>query len=83
LIVCAFVSIGVDMGFAAGDEKSAEKLKTAWIEGFAILVAVVIVTVVSAWSDYQKEGQFIKQQELEFDDQTVSKTFSLSCMFYR
>ena len=49
------------MGFAAGDEKASEKLKTAWIEGFAILVAVVVVTLVSAVSDYQKDGQFIAQ----------------------
>jgi magnesium-transporting ATPase (P-type) len=53
LIVCAVFSIIVDMSFAAGDP---EKLKTAWIEGFAILFAVAVVSLVSAWSDYKKEG---------------------------
>ena len=69
LLVCAFISIGVDMGFAAGEP---EKLKTAWIEGFAILIAVAVVTFVSAWSDYQKEGQFIAQQMLANDQKKVS-----------
>jgi P-type E1-E2 ATPase len=34
----------------------------AWIDGFAILMAVAIVSLVSAWSDYKKEGQFLKPQ---------------------
>lgn len=77
LLVCAFVSIGVDMGFAAGDP---EKMKVAWIEGFAILIAVAVVTLVSAWSDYQKESQFIAQQMLANDQKLVSKLLlSLSC----
>jgi len=69
LIVCAFFSIVVDMSFAAGDP---DKLKTAWIEGFAILFAVAVVSLVSAWSDYKKEGQFMKQQALEEVSKTVS-----------
>ena len=56
LIVCAFFSIVVDMGFAWGTDK----MYTAWIEGAAILFAVIIVSHVSAWSDYEKEGQFLK-----------------------
>jgi magnesium-transporting ATPase (P-type) len=52
LIVCAFFSIFVDMGFAWGDP---EKMKTAWIEGFAILTAVAVVSLFSAWSDNNKE----------------------------
>ena len=58
LIVCAFFSIVVDMSFAWGTDG----MKTAWIEGAAILFAVIVVSHVSAWSDYQKEGQFLKQQ---------------------
>lgn len=53
LLVCAIFSIAVEMGFNANDP---EKLQTAWIEGFAILVAVFVVSHVSAWSDYKKEG---------------------------
>jgi len=52
LIVCAIFSIVVDMSFAASDPV---KLKTAWIEGFAILTAVAVVSLFSAWSDNNKE----------------------------
>jgi hypothetical protein len=45
------------MSFADEHERS-----HAWIEGFAILLAVAVVSLVSAGSDYKKEGQFLKQQ---------------------
>mmetsp|Transcript_16509 Transcript_16509/g.28037 ORF Transcript_16509/g.28037 Transcript_16509/m.28037 type:complete len:1044 (+) Transcript_16509:329-3460(+) len=66
LIVCAFFSIGIDVGLAEPEERS-----HAWIEGFAILVAVAVVSLVSAWSDYKKEGQFLKQQQLEENTKVV------------
>jgi hypothetical protein len=69
LIVCAIFSIGVEVGFNINDP---DKLATAWIEGFAILVAVAVVSLVSAWSDYKKEGQFMEQQKLEDKTKTVS-----------
>ena len=69
LIVCAIFSIGVEVGF---NINTPEKLATAWIEGFAILVAVAVVSLVSAWSDYKKEGQFMEQQKLEDKSKTVS-----------
>jgi len=37
--------------------------ETGWIEGFAILVAVIIVTQVTAINDLQKEKKFSKLQE--------------------
>jgi hypothetical protein len=37
-----------------------EDLSHAWIEGFAILLAVAVVSLVGAGSDYKKEGQFLK-----------------------
>ena len=69
LLVAAIFSIAVECGFSANDP---EKLQVAWIEGFAILVAVATVSNVSAWSDYQKEGQFLEQQKLEENSKTVS-----------
>jgi len=51
LIVCAIFSITVDMSFATPAERA-----HAWIEGTAILFAVAVVSIVSAWSDYKKEG---------------------------
>ena len=52
LLVCATVIIPVEVGFAHDE---AER-KTAWIEGFVIYVAVAVVSLVSAGSDYSKEG---------------------------
>ena len=40
------------------DERS-----TAWVEGFAILLAVTIVVLVTAWNDLKKEKEFQKLNE--------------------
>jgi Ca2+ transporting ATPase len=48
LIVAAIISLVIDMYFE-------ENKKTAWIEGAAILIAVLIVSVVTAYNDYKKE----------------------------
>ena len=50
LLVSACISISVEMGFAKGHERS-----HAWIEGFAIFVAVFVVAMVGSWNDYKKE----------------------------
>jgi len=67
LIVCAIIQIVIDMSFADPHE-----LAHAWIEGFGILVAVAIVSLVTAWSDYSKEEQFLKQQSLAESTKTVT-----------
>jgi hypothetical protein len=51
LLVCACISIAVDMGFADEHERA-----YAWVEGFSIFVAVACVSLVSSISDYSKEG---------------------------
>lgn len=66
LIVCAIFSIVVDMSFATDETRA-----YAWIEGTAILFAVAVVSGVTAWSDYKKEGQFLKTQLLEENSKTV------------
>jgi hypothetical protein len=35
-----------------------EERSTAWIEGFAIIVAVLIVVFVTAYNDLKKEKEF-------------------------
>ena len=40
----------------AGDHEA----RVEWVEGVAILVAIIIVVVVGALNDYQKERQFVK-----------------------
>jgi len=52
LLVCATVIIPVEVGFAHTDDE----MKTAWIDGFVIYVAVAVVSLVGAGSDYSKEG---------------------------
>ena len=50
LIACAIISIIVAEITAAPEDRS-----HAWIEGFAILVAVFVCSAVTAVNDYQKE----------------------------
>lgn len=59
LIGCAIFQLIIEMSSADEDE-----LSHAWIEGFAILLAVAVVSLVTAGSDFKKEGQFLKQQEI-------------------
>ena len=45
--------------------------ETAWIEGFAIFMAVVISSMVQAGNDYQKEKQFQKLNKVADDRKKV------------
>ena len=60
LLACACISICVDVGFADDHERSHCMLyrfnSLAWVEGFAIFVAVFVVASVGSWNDYQKEA---------------------------
>ena len=47
------VSIVISVSTAHEEDRA-----TAWIEGFAILVAVMVCSTVAAANDYQKEKQF-------------------------
>ena len=51
LIVCAIIVIPIEVGLAKEEER-----KVAWVEGFAILIAVAVCSLVGAGSDYAKEG---------------------------
>ena len=55
LIVCAIFAIVTEQAFGTKEERAHN-----WIEGFAILIAVFVVSTVTAWSDYTKEGNFLK-----------------------
>lgn len=54
LIVAALISLIVSMIFESNHRE------IAWVEGAAILVAVFVVSSVTAWNDYKKEEQFMK-----------------------
>ena len=62
LIVAAVVSIIIDVSTADESHRS-----TAWVEGFAILVAVMVCSNVTAFNDYQKERQFQKLNKVADD----------------
>ncbi|XP_032238959.1 plasma membrane calcium-transporting ATPase 4 isoform X2 [Nematostella vectensis] len=56
LTVAAVVSLL--LGIFAPEECGGSEANTGWIDGFAILIAVCIVALVTAVNDYQKEQQF-------------------------
>lgn len=57
LVVAAVVSLVLDMSLADADHR-----KTAWIEGAAIMVAVLLVAGVGSLVDWKKEVQFVKSR---------------------
>jgi Ca2+ transporting ATPase len=59
LLAASIISIAANTAVAEDDHRS-----TAWIEGFAIFVAVVVCSTVTAANDYQKERQFRKLKEV-------------------
>lgn len=66
LMVCAIVSMSVDyyMHKPGG---------VGWyVEGVAIWSAVAVVSLVTAISDYQKEGEFLKKQMIEENAKIVT-----------
>ncbi|KAI9203842.1 PMCA-type calcium-translocating P-type ATPase [Polychytrium aggregatum] len=68
LSISAVVSLGV--GLYEDFSPSNTEGMTHWIEGFAILVAVVIVVMAASINDYQKEKQF-RKLNAQKDDKVV------------
>lgn len=65
LIIAAFISLALGIYETAGEPAEynpdgSKVPKVDWIEGVAILVAVIIVTLVGSINDWQKERQFVK-----------------------
>ncbi|KAJ2710427.1 plasma membrane calcium, partial [Coemansia spiralis] len=62
LIVAAIVSlaIGIYQDVRVTGNASEDGQDVHWVEGFAILVAVAVVTLVASINDFQKEKQFRK-----------------------
>lgn len=58
LAVCAVVSVTVDMSMVEHSEEYAH----AWIDGFAIMVAVLVVSGVGSIVDYKKEVAFVEKR---------------------
>ncbi len=56
VMLCISAAVSLVLGIA-------ENPSTGWIEGTAILAAVVLVVMVASLNDYQKEKQFRKLNE--------------------
>lgn len=67
LLVCAVVDIGFGIGFSPPEDRS-----HAWIEGFAIFLAVFIVVFVGSYNDYKKEDQFFRLYALDQEGKYVT-----------
>ena len=60
------MSIAIEVGMADESHRA-----TAWIDGFAIMVAVLISSSVQAENDYQKEKQFQALNKIADDKKMV------------
>ncbi|KAJ1736314.1 plasma membrane calcium [Coemansia biformis] len=60
LIAAAIVSlaIGIYQDVRVTDDPAEDGQNVHWVEGFAIIVAIAVVTLVASVNDYQKEKQF-------------------------
>jgi len=71
LLICAVVSIGLSFYKAPQQDGHEDEPNLEWIEGVAILVAVLVVVIVTAFNDWRKERQFRGlQDKIEKDQQT-------------
>ncbi|CZT43099.1 probable putative calcium P-type ATPase NCA-2 [Rhynchosporium secalis] len=67
LSVAAAISLAVGIYQSVGTKHDAEHPAIEWVEGVAIIVAIVIVVVVGSLNDYQKERQFVKLNKKKQD----------------
>lgn len=68
LSVAAVVSLALGLYQSLSAKPDGEKVQ--WVEGVAIMVAIIIVVVVGAANDWQKERQFVKLNKKK-DDRNV------------
>lgn len=60
LTIAAAVSLALGLYQTFGQKHEPGEAKVEWVEGVAIVAAIVIVVVVGTLNDWQKERQFIK-----------------------
>jgi Ca2+-transporting ATPase len=60
LTVAAIISLAIGLYQTFGTAHTSTNPPIEWIEGVAIIVAIVIIVVVGSINDYQKERQFAK-----------------------
>ncbi|KAG9248720.1 hypothetical protein BJ878DRAFT_309245 [Calycina marina] len=67
LSAAALVSLAVGLYQTFGTVHTPENPPIEWVEGVAILVAIVAVVIVGSLNDYQKERQFVKLNKKKED----------------
>jgi P-type Ca2+ transporter type 2C len=67
LSIAAAISLGVGLYQTFGTKHDAEHPPIEWVEGVAIIVAIVIVVVIGSLNDFQKERQFVKLNKKKQD----------------
>ena len=73
LMACAIIQMVTEK---ATHDDSDPNAAPWYVDGLAIWLAVAVVSLVTAISDYQKEGEFLKKQMIEENSKVVSQTFS-------
>jgi Ca2+-transporting ATPase len=77
LTIAAIISLSLGIYESIDGGKGVE-----WVEGVAIVVAILIVTIVTAANDWQKDRQFAKLNR-KVCDEINQKLLSTSLMFHR
>lgn len=67
LSIAAAISLAVGLYQTFGTKHDSENPPIEWVEGVAIIVAIVIVVVVGSLNDWQKELQFVKLNKKKQD----------------
>ncbi|KAI9804281.1 MAG: hypothetical protein M1833_007088 [Piccolia ochrophora] len=67
LTIAAAVSLALGLYQTFGQKHDPNAPAVEWVEGVAIIVAIVIVVVVGAANDWQKERQFVKLNKKKED----------------
>ncbi|KAK0707480.1 hypothetical protein B0H67DRAFT_556169 [Lasiosphaeris hirsuta] len=67
LSIAAVVSLAIGLYQTFGQEHKNGETPVDWVEGVAIIVAIVIVVIVGSLNDYQKERQFAKLNKKKQD----------------
>jgi Ca2+-transporting ATPase len=67
LTAAAIVSLGIGLYQALGTAPTPNNPPVEWIEGVAIIIAIVIIVIVGSVNDYEKERQFTKLNKKKQD----------------
>ncbi|CZT03982.1 hypothetical protein WAI453_011064 [Rhynchosporium graminicola] len=67
LSIAAVVSLSLGLYQTFGQKHEPGEAKVEWVEGVAIMAAIIIVVVVGTLNDWQKERQFVKLNKKKED----------------